>query len=237
MAVDILYVSFNRLEYTRETFSALLEHTDWDEVAGLFVADDRSTDGTAAYLADAIADVPDRVVVHMNSGKFHGPVAAMNWYLDHASPGVEMFAKVDNDMVVCPGWLSELLRVMHLYPGLDILGMEPFVGDPTMPPLAHRTYTEAPHIGGKGLIRHRAFSQCRPVANGYHGFTQWQEKHEHISKGWITPDLPVFGLDQVRDADGPWAALARGYAEKGWQRLWPVYAGDEHYTWWLEGRR
>lgn len=234
--IDLLYVSFNRLEYTKATFQAMVDNTNWGQVERLFVADDSSTDGTYEYLDKAILAVP--VPVDFVHEKLGGPVAAMNWYLDNASDDIEMFAKLDNDMVVCPGWLDEMLKQMTLNPGLDVLGMEPFVGDPQMPPFPDRTVGEhVAHVGGKGLIRRRVFSHCRPVPggrNGYQGWTQHQEKHPQITKAWITPDLPVFGLDQMRPEDGPWRALAEDYEELGWQRMWPSYGSDEHYRWWLD---
>lgn len=266
--IDILYVSYNRLAYTRETFSALIANTDWDEVEGLFVHDAGSTDGTWDYLLEAFDDVPVTVTPRIANGT--GPVAAMNWYLDNASevecdacegtgdgyhleggtriadPGacptclgsglarIQMYAKIDNDMVVCPGWLGEMLRVTHLYPGLDILGMEPMKG-PAIPGHARREYEEARHIGGKGLIRLRSFDKCRPSPagrNGYQGFTQWQEAHPEVSKGWIRPELPVFGLDQLPFE--PWRSLADEYERQQWARRWGEYPDDmvSYWDWW-----
>lgn len=240
--IDVLYVAYNRLAYTRESFTALLRNTDWSEVESLYVFDDASTDGTAEWLEAAVLDHADGGVLadtyyRMSWARKGGPVAAMNWYLDERRDSedatTEMFAKVDNDFVVCPGWLREMIRQMTLHPELDLLGTEPFVGDPTPAPYGDRTITTARHIGGKGLIRLRAFRQCRPSPggfNGYQGFTQWQEQHEQVSKAWITPDLLCFGLDQMRE--GPYRDLAPVYAGLDWMRMWPVYGGDDHYSWW-----
>jgi hypothetical protein len=265
--IDLLYVSFNRLEYTRQSFTALLEHTDWSLVRRLFVADDASTDGTATWLNDATLDVPVPVV--STWGKFGGPVAAMNWYLDQPEPtcaacrgagrtpddthcfvcdgaGVERpvaaFGKVDNDFVVCPGWLDDLTDVLADYPSLDVLGTEPWFGNPE-PRGADREamFTDGSgdpvrHVGGKGLIRRSVFSQCRPVPhgrNGYQGWTQYQEAHPEVVKAWITPDLQCFGLDQIRESWDPrWRDLARQYEQDGWGRMWPAYGSDAHYDWW-----
>jgi hypothetical protein len=235
--VDILYVSCNRLEFTIQSFEALIANTAWGRVRKLFIADDDSTDGTAEYLRDHWRYIP--VPVALNEGRFGGPVAAMNWYLDETAEdpdAPDIWAKIDNDFVVCPGWLPEMYRQMELHHKLDILGTEPFLGDPAMPGTVHRDI-EAPvaHIGGKGLIRRRAMQHSRPTPggfNGYQGFTQWQEANEGVVKGWIKPDLPCFGLDQVRPEHGPWRGLAEEYARKGWQRLWPVYGDNAHYSWW-----
>ena len=233
--IDILYVAHNRLEMTRESFEALVRHTDWREVAALHIADDGSEDGTFEYLDLSIDKVPELVDVHLYHKPFGGPVAATNLYLDHVSEGVEQVAKIDNDFVVCPGWLGDMLKTMTKNPGLDILGFEPFVGDPTPPPYP-REIRDAPHIGGKGLIRLRTFSHCRPRPgglNGYFGFTEFQTKHEHISKAWVVPDLPCFGLDQLPFE--PWITLTKQYVERGWQRFWPPYdaAATDYWDWWI----
>lgn len=237
--IDLLYVSFNRLELTRESFSALIENTDWNEVATIFIADDGSEDGTREYLITESEILRHSTNVEMNERPFGGPVAAMNWYLEQPSEGVETFAKIDNDFVVCPGWLPEMLKVLTLNPGLDILGFEPMSGHPTMPP-AMREIVRAEHIGGKGLIRLRTFSHCRPRPagrHGYFGFTEFQTKHPQITKAWISPDLPCFGLDQLPIPE--WQKLTANYVEWGWQRAWPPYheKATDYWDWWLKELR
>ena len=226
---DVLFVAWNRLAFTRESFEALLANTDWAEVERLFVHDDASSDGTAEYLAEAVARCPAEVV--FQSRELRSPVAAMNWYLD-SDGDMDRFAKVDNDFVVCPGWLNELLWVFTKNPGLDIVGMEPTFGPPTSQHLEGRSFKPTSHIGGKGLIRKRAFVYCKMVPDGRLGFTAWQERHDFVEKGWVTPDLPVFGLDQLPFE--PWASLTQEYVEKGWQREWPKYEEDAeaYWDWW-----
>jgi hypothetical protein len=239
--IDVLYVAFNRFAYTVESFSALVENTDWRHVRTLFVHDDNSSDGTADWLVqatDRLAAAGAVQDVVYDGRRVGGPVATMNWYLDHPlarRDDADAFAKVDNDFVVCPGWLNELLAVLGRSPDLDILGTEPFLGDPTLPPLKERNAQTARHIGGKGVIRHRAFRYCRATPggwNGYQGFTQWQHNHPEITKAWIVPDLPCFGLDQLPLE--PWRTLANEYAEKGWQRKWPEYStrATDYWSWW-----
>lgn len=233
--MDLLFVAYNRVEMTLQSFEALLANTDWDQVDTLFVLDDASTDGTAEYVERRCQDAPVNVVFH--GDRFGGPVFAMNWYLDrrHNHEKVDRFAKVDNDFVVCPGWLEEMSRMMTINPQLDILGTEPMHGPPVAGMHLDRRVESARHIGGKGIIRHRAFDCCRPSPsgfNGYHGFTEWQRSHPKITKAWIRPDLPTFGLDQLPLE--PWRTLTDRYEAEGWQRRWNEY--DSHATaywqWW-----
>lgn len=232
MLVDLLYVSYNRLEYSRESFSALLENTDWSLVNGLYVHDDDSSDGTAEWIHERLHYVPGNVEVTFQSKRLGGPVSGMLWVLEEGT--CDVFGKIDNDMVVCPGWLNEMTRVLEEnWSEIDILGMEPFVGGPEAIPFPERTITPATHIGGKGLIKRRAFDHAtRMWADGYQGFTQWQHANENVRKAWITPDIPVFGLDQLPFQ--PWTDLTQLYVDKGWHRFWPPYHHSATYwDWWV----
>lgn len=232
--IDVLFVAKNRLAMTQASFTMLLANTDWQEVAGLFIADDASTDGTAEWLrqVDLTAHIGPDVQARFNPGPFRGPVAAMNWYLDHASPDADRFAKIDNDFIVCPGWLPDVLRQMTINPDIDIFGIQPRFGPPTLAGDLTRTVEPCRHIGGIGVIRNRVFELCRPVANGRFGWTEYQTQHAQTLKAWLTPDLPCFSLDLI-DLE-PWRTLTTEYVEKGWARRWPMYEGGGHgyYDWW-----
>lgn len=235
--VDLLFVAFNRLEFTEPSLGALVANTDWDLVRTLHIHDDGSTDGTAQYLADAAEALDDRVDVHFETRRLGGPVAATNRHLDlFAEPAeaddVSAFVKLDNDVIVSPGWLDELTRVASANPGVDYLGVQPRFGPPVPGLCEERRVEEARHIGGVGLMRYRAFEVCRPVANGRYGGTEFQCRHPETRKGWLTPDLPCFCLDLV-DLE-PYATFAAEHIANGWARPWPKYVdgGRSYYDWW-----
>lgn len=238
MTVDILYVAFNRLEFTEPSFQSLIDHTNWDLVRVLHIHDDGSSDGTARYLHDGpVGDLPSHVDVRYESMRLGGPVAATNRHLDlcastAADDDVGAFVKIDNDVVVCPGWLDELTRTSTLNPGVDYLGVQPRFGPPVAGLCSERRVEEARHIGGVGLMRYRAFEVCRPVANGRYGFTEFQCRHPENRKGWLTPDLPIFCLDLI-DLE-PYTSIAEGHIDKGWARPWAKYAdgGRGYFEWW-----
>jgi Glycosyl transferase family 2 len=216
--VDVMFVAWNRLEFTRAAFGCLLENTDWRLVRELVVYDDGSTDGTREHLDMAVKEspVPARVI-HMGMGS---PVAAMVNYLDRTD--AEAFAKIDNDCCVPPGWITELVAVMERDPQLELLGMEagftevPGRDDPGWDGTRH--CRESSYIGGIGLMKVRAF-EMRPVMNpnGRWGFSDWQHRHQP-KRGWICPDLPVVLLDRLPFE--PWQTLAERYVEEGWSRPW-----------------
>ena len=257
--IDVLYVAWNRLEFTRASFGALVDNTNWELVRMLVIHDDGSTDGTREHLEAQAAYAQDILPceVLLSRGRVGGPVATMNAYLEMEGRP-PLFAKVDNDFVMPPHWLDDLAAVMEVNQELDILGCEPFVGLETAPPLEGQTwgsrllepeegseqygtsapvygYTPARHIGGKGLIRARCFEGREMWADGYQGFTQWQERNEEVTKGWITPDLRCFGLDQLPLE--PWRSLTDRYVAQGWQRRWSEYAEASHpyWDWWKCG--
>ncbi len=240
MKPDVLFVSFNRLEYTRASFSALCANTAWDRVARLVIADDASEDGTRELLddmADALA-LAFGVDVLFLDAPFGGPVAAANRYL--ALPdGAEAFAKIDNDTVVPPGWLDELIGLLERHPDVDLLGVRPDIGPPRECPFAYRGVRYADFVDGNGLWRRRAFDgrpRPRPWSKDRRqGFTQWQQRYRRVVNAWATPDLPVFQLDCVPLE--PWRSLGAEYAARGWQRGWPnaVYSPEAsaYWDWWL----
>lgn len=231
--LDVLYLAYNRVEFTRVTFQLLLANTDWSLVRGLRVYDDGSTDGTYKYLADAVGMCP--VPARLTRPGFGSPVTTMKHYLNKGNPA-EAFVKVDNDIAVPPGWLNNMLDVFDQDPSLDLLGME--AGQTWLPGRNGRKFdgvygwTSCSHIGGVGVMRTAAFhDRPRLRANGRYGFTEWQHEQEPV-RGWITPDLLVPQLDRIPEE--PWLSLSKSYREAGWQRTWPLMNrkwGRPYYDW------
>lgn len=230
--IELCYVSFNRLECTKESFTALVEHTDWSLISRLHVCDDASTDGSAEWLRNATTTSPVPVEWH---SAFGGPVAAMNAVADALLPETERFCKIDNDFLCCPRWLNTLVEVMDATPRLDVLGLEAGFGEPVQPVDAARSWRSGPHIGGIGLIRRRVFDRGRPTGHGNggrFGWTEFQRRHRGLI-GWLTPDLPCFALDRLPFE--PWRSLTERYVAQGVQRRWPEYpsAMADYWSWWL----
>jgi GT2 family glycosyltransferase len=216
----LLYTSHNRREFVEATFPALIANTNWERVAHLYVLDDLSEDGTAEFLCSEVAEFYDRTGMKTDciSDRFGGPVAAMNYALDHGDSDV--LVKVDNDLLVCPGWLDALLDVLERSPDLDVLGFEAGFGDGLAPASAPRAYREASHCGGVGAFRVRAFARHRPKQHDrFFGLTEHMRHHARC--GWLTPDLPCVLLDHLPFE--PWISLTQEYRARGWSRTWPVY--------------
>jgi hypothetical protein len=214
---------------------------------------------TAAALATLRANTPHgmaNIIVH-EDWRNEGPVAVMNRHL--ANPGSEIFAKIDNDTIVPPGWLESALAVMEAHPELGLLGIEPpasrtpapWAGGQRIPAPemtmqaspGQPTYAPCEMIGGIGLMSRAAFAACasdpmRPHAqNGVGGFSDWQRRHPEVVKGWIVPPLKVFLLDRLPIE--PWVSMSRQYIARGWQRPWTNYAPADSalWDWWLDHLR
>lgn len=229
--IDILFPVHNRLEFTKVAATALAQHTNKSLVETVYIYDDKSVDGASAA-AYAILRSAFRHVISVSSWEgFGGPVAIMNDYFRQST--VEMFAKIDNDTVVCPYWLDICCEVMNNSPSLDLLGIEPHstIVTPAKLPISRRAF-DARFIGGIGLMRMRAFRQSmKPLvqSNTYFGFTSWQTEHENVSKGWLDPALPITLLDRIPVP--PWSDLSSEYIRKGWQRPYGVYDMVSSFLW------
>jgi glycosyltransferase involved in cell wall biosynthesis len=234
--VDILYLAFNRLRYTQASFGLLLANTDWSLVRRLVVYDDGSTDGTREWLQEWMTDdgmdqlggvIACLTARDLRLTEYHSPVAIMADYLNRDP--ADIFAKVDNDIAMPPGWLPTALRCMVENPELELLGLAAGWAERKDGPLG---YQRASHIGGVGLMRSHAFTSRPPLEpDGRQGFTNWQHKYEPV-RGWLAPDVLAVQLDLVPEE--PWKTLAARYVRKGWQRYWPPM--DDPRLWaWLNG--
>lgn len=227
-SVDVLYLAWNRLEFTKASFAALARNTPWASgVDRLIVYDDGSSDGTREWLAEEGAKLPVPAF-ELRDVSFRAPAATMNDYLSTSE--ADVFAKIDSDIVMPPGWLPAMLGVMEASPELELLGCEAARNGTEM---AHRgsrlDWVAGSHIGGVGLMRTAAFLRRPPImARGRFGFTEWQYRHEPV-RGWIVPDLPVLQLDRLPFE--PWISLSEEYARLGWQRRWPKYDDLRPYWW------
>lgn len=238
---DLLLPVYHRYSYTRETFAALRRNTDWSRVRSITVHFDHE-DGELAEpdfsmlrIEQELRGMP--VPIHAYTKRVAGPANVMRHFfqgiLDDPAPYV---IKVDSDTVVPPHWITPLLQVMD-DTAIDLLGMEPVI----LPPVPYipgerRHYTTAEFIGGIGALRRRCFDGNPLMASdspgSLFGWTGWQQHFKQITKGWLTPTLPVILLNRV--VTSPWRDLGIQYEARGWQRLWEPYdhTCDAILEWW-----
>jgi glycosyltransferase involved in cell wall biosynthesis len=220
-----MYLACNRLEFTRETFTALLQNTDWRYVHELFVYDDGSTDGTRQWLRLHAHQVPARI--RFFETRFGSPVAAMVHFIEAARAPI--LGKTDNDAMLPPAWLRQSLDVLERHPELTLLGLEAMYPHRNDVHLG-RSYKPAEFVSGLGLYRRSAFARSRPrPLHKWFGLEEWQlAQGPALHRGWIDPAIPVFLLD--RFPYDPWRTYSERYCQRGWQRSWPEY--DRACTLW-----
>lgn len=243
--IDVLYIAKNRLEFTKASLTTLMANTDWSLVNKMFVYDDGSTDGTLEWMQDYLTSTfcVDTLIVRSSLG---GPAEIMRDFTARHGEA-ELFAKIDNDVIVPRGWLGACWDVMAVRPELGLLGIEPPESRtprsqggarsrcPEHAATLNDLYAPCESIGGIGLMRRDVFvkygDRMAPHST-YGGFTEFQVMQTpDVVKGWITPPLRVFLLDRLPTE--PWAALSRAYITKGWQRPWSGYdPANPFWSWW-----
>lgn len=98
MTIDLVFITFNRLDYTKLALASVL--ADPSEEFGLTIWDNASTDGTVQYLQENAKDRRIKEVVFSKENV--GQVKAVNeiWKKSKA----DLLGKLDNDYLVTPGW-------------------------------------------------------------------------------------------------------------------------------------
>lgn len=225
--IDLLYLTRNRREFTRATLAALLANTDWPLVRRIVLYDDGSVDGAT----DVARKFRAPVETVFRSVDLGSPVAVMNHFLT-TDVVADVFAKIDSDTMLPPGWLSVCARMMEQNPHVSLLGLEAMHRVEPQP--ANRMARPAEYIGGIGMMRSHAFDHSLPRPNGRFGFTAWQDHQRDLIKAWIEPSLPVCLLDRVPFE--PWKSLSAEYVRQGWQRAWDPYRADQSalWDWWAK---
>lgn len=224
MTLDVVYLAWNRLEYTQASFATVLANTDWEQVSRLVVYDDGSTDGTCEWLREASKDAP--VDVKFRTRELRSPPAIMNDYLSRDP--ARLWAKIDNDIAVPAGWLPPMLDVMSAHQELSALGM---AAGWTAVTGGKPSFQPSSHIGGVGLFR-SAHIPLPVWSHGRFGWTEQQHKTPGIVTGWVTPDVQAVQLDLIPEE--PWASLADYYVSKRWARVWPKYEDPSLWAWLAE---
>lgn len=102
MTIDLVFVTYNRLVYTKLALASVL--ADPSEDFSLTIWDNASTDGTVEYLRNEVSDprIADVILRKENVGQ----TAAVNevWSRSKA----DLLGKLDNDCILTSGWTHKL---------------------------------------------------------------------------------------------------------------------------------
>ena len=113
---DIIVVTWNKLSLIKECVQSILKHTDIRSC--LIIVDNASEEDTKAYLEALKGN--DRVDVKLIFNKENlGPGKARNLALKEMSADYACF--VDSDVVVSPGWLSNMISLADANPDIGMV--------------------------------------------------------------------------------------------------------------------
>jgi len=115
--VSIGIVTYNHLELTQLCYESVRRFTAYPNYEIVFV-DNASTDGTREWLEEMAAAEGD--VRALLNEENRGFAAANNQAFAEASG--EIFCLLNNDTVVTPGWLWEMVHVLRRNPGVGLVG-------------------------------------------------------------------------------------------------------------------
>ena len=114
MTIDLVFITYNRLEYTKLALASVL--ADPMEEFSLTIWDNASTDGTVEYLKNEMNDprISDVIFSKDNIGQ----AAAVNQVWSRSK--ADLLGKLDNDCLVTPGWTRKLTQA---HKDIDNLGV------------------------------------------------------------------------------------------------------------------
>jgi glycosyltransferase involved in cell wall biosynthesis len=117
-SVEILYITFNRILYTRRTLPAMIENAGAD--FALTIIDNGSTDGTVDYLKFIEKKYGNTIkrILYASENKGISLVTNVFWKQARA----EFLGKVDNDTLLPPGWLTTLLEAHNKTRRIGVVG-------------------------------------------------------------------------------------------------------------------
>jgi hypothetical protein len=241
--IDLIFLTHNRLAFVEQSWFSLIKNTNWSLVDSFLIYEDNSTDGTREFIQKEVLNFKGRVSILYSHLQY--PVAIMNHFLSLQSYRQPIFAKIDSDVIVPPGWLDQCLATMDKNSKLDILGIEPTWSRTQAPWQGHSPaiidldevegdvsgFIPCAAIGGIGLMRKSCFSTNAAMTphSKYGGFTDWQWRNKDIVKGWAAPALKLFLLDRM--PMNPWKNLSLEYIANKWQRAWTDYTDDISHLW------
>lgn len=115
MNIHLVFITFNRLDYTKIALPALL--ADTTEKFHLTIWDNGSTDGTQQYLK-TFQDPRIHDIVFSKENRGQAYATNKVWTQTNA----ELVGKVDNDCIVTSGWTRILSQAHKDLPQLGVLG-------------------------------------------------------------------------------------------------------------------
>lgn len=201
MTIDLIFLTYNRLEYTKLALASLL--ADPTEEFSLTIWDNNSTDGTRDYLA---AQNDPRIAKKIFARKNIHLKGAVNYLF--ASSSADLLGIIPNDFLVTPGWTRPLAQAHNDVEEFGMLGCwhlgpEFFDAERARHKIqrfgAHHVLRHPWTGGGAGLVKLKTIRECGMLDSNVTTNYWKQMALRGYVNGFYTP--PVF----VEHMDYPWS--------------------------------
>ena len=121
--VDIIFLTFNRLYYTKITLPVLL-NSSYNNSFKIHIVDNGSTDGTVEYLKKISHPKIESIIYNKKNEGLVKPTKKF-WKESHA----DLVGKIDNDILVPKNWVEKLIDAHLKIPELGVCGYCHFRGE------------------------------------------------------------------------------------------------------------
>ncbi len=116
--VNIGMITFNRLNFTKQSIDSLLRYTDYPYV--LTVVDNNSNDGTQEYLLDLNGKGIIKNLILLQSNIGVAKASNIAWLLE---PNAGYYLKIDNDIIIQKHqWLQNMVNTIKKVKKLGMIG-------------------------------------------------------------------------------------------------------------------
>lgn len=199
--IPALMITYNRLDYTKRAFNALLS----SDCGTIFLLDNGSTDGSAEWV---MTQARENVIVSINKQDNHTIARAMNYFL-HTFKNVDYCIKVDNDTIIPQDFCARMYPYMkyadiiqakhHIIPATNADGWAGFTAN-----MRKENGVLYNHfVGGTGIMFKRSAITTIPETDWpLGGWRLWQRRYPDVKKGFVE-DVEIKLLDEHGYTDYP----------------------------------
>jgi len=256
MKIDLMFLSYNRLHYTKLSLPTLL--SDPTEEFSLIIWDNGSTDGSREFI-DSVQD--PRIVKKVLSKENIGQLPAIDEVFGKSS--ADLIGIVADDMLVTPGWTRPIVQAHAEVPEFGMiacwyLGQAFFDEARAQRKIqkfgCHQVLRHPFTNGGAGLIKVKTLREVGPICRSKHlrhysidvarkgyvnGFYFPLIDVEHMEYPWSLYKVPKAGtmmISEVKEVRAwHYVALNIFYQEPwqakyyvGWRRKWRAVKARTH---------
>jgi len=165
MKIDLVFITYNRLDYTKLSLASVL--ADPTEEFALTIWDNASTDGTSEYLSSVKDPRIVEKVFSKDNVRLHG---AVNNLIDKSK--ADLIGIIPNDFILSAGWTKKIAQAHAEIPELGMIGCWHFFEDDFSYERAkhkiqtfgrHRIFRHPFTGGGAGLVKLETMKKFGPL--------------------------------------------------------------------------